>query len=56
MGSGIQRVALGVLVVLLLASSLAGVTGARVSSTPNYTLLGYVEGPGQRTGARWSHR
>ncbi|MCI4348960.1 MAG: PKD domain-containing protein [Thermoplasmata archaeon] len=46
MGKGVPRAALLALAVLLLASSLASVGGARVSSTPIYTLVGYVEQPG----------
>ena len=46
MGKWVPRAALMAIVVLLLASSLAGIGQATASPTPTYTLLGYVEGPG----------
>jgi hypothetical protein len=46
MGKWVPRAALLALVVLLLASSLAGIGQAQAGSTPTYTLLGYVEGTG----------
>jgi len=46
MGETATRAALWCLVVLLLAGGLAGISGARASSTPTYTLFGWVEQPG----------
>jgi hypothetical protein len=46
MGERLPRVALWSLVVLVLVGTLASVPGAFATSTPTYTLLGYVQQPG----------
>ena len=46
MGQAAPRAALWALVLLLLVGGLAGLPGARASSTPTYTLFGWVEQPG----------
>ncbi len=46
MGNGLPRVALWALAFVMLASTLASLSGAQAASTPNYTLLGYVSQAG----------
>lgn len=46
MGTALSRAPLLVLTFVLLAATLASLPGAQAGSTPNYTLLGYVEQAG----------